>query len=269
MVWSLGGAAVFASLRRWPETVAAVAVVGLATATQLPLFVPDREAGEGPDLIVMQANIMLGEADPDALVAEAERLGVDLLTVEELTASAADRLGRAGLDEVLPFRYLAAGTGASGTGIWSRYPLTDPTGYDGFVMNQVSVTAQVPDVGPVAVYAFHPVPPVFGTATWSAELTALGAILDEAPAGIPVVVGGDFNATYDHSPFRRLLSGRFRDAVTQAGSGYLATYPTDRRFPPVVGIDHVLVADAHAVDVATVDLPGSDHRAVVATVRIG
>jgi len=46
------------------------------------------------------------------------------------------------------------------------------------------------------------------------------------------------------------------------------TYPTDRGIPPVVAIDHVLVADRTALEVDTVDLPGSDHRAVVARILL-
>jgi endonuclease/exonuclease/phosphatase (EEP) superfamily protein YafD len=135
-------------------------------------------------------------------------------------------------------------------------------------MNQLSANAQVPGVGPVAVYAFHPVPPVFGTQVWAAELSRLRGILDRSPAAYPAIVGADFNATFDHTQFRALLSGRFGDAVEQAGAGNLATYPTDRSFPPLVGIDHILVAGGRATEVTGVDIPGADHRAVVARIYL-
>ena len=81
----------------------------------------------------------------------------------------------------------------------------------------------------------------------------------------PAIVGGDFNATYDHAQFRALL-GRFGDAAEQAGAGHLMTYPTDKWGFPIVGVDHILVAGGTATDVRTLDLPGSDHRALIATV---
>ncbi len=136
-------------------------------------------------------------------------------------------------------------------------------------MNQLSATAHVPGAGPVTVYAFHPVPPVFGTHVWADELSRLGDILGGgAPATRPAIVGADFNATFDHAQFRALLTGRFGAAAEQVGAGNLATYPSDRKFPPVVGIDHILVAGGRATEVTTVDIPGADHRAVVARIRL-
>ncbi|WP_278262576.1 endonuclease/exonuclease/phosphatase family protein [Nocardia sp. AG03] len=214
----------------------------------------------------MQANLLFDGADPTALVEQVRARDVALLTVNELTRPAVDALGRAGLDEVLPHRYLAPGQTASGTGIWSRYPLSETVEYDGFVLNQISATAAVPEVGPVSVFAIHPVPPIYDTGVWADELTRLTAIIERAPTGRPVVVGGDFNATHDHTRFRAMVSGRFADAGAQVGAGRLVTYPTDKRIPPVVGIDHVLLAGAHATGVETVDLPGADHRALLARI---
>ncbi len=48
----------------------------------------------------------------------------------------------------------------------------------------------------------------------------------------------------------------------------LAAWVVMRHWPPVIGIDHIVLADAHAVSVETVGLPGADHRALVARVRL-
>ncbi|MGW0180898.1 endonuclease/exonuclease/phosphatase family protein [Nocardia sp. NPDC003345] len=263
---ALVGAAAFAAGRRWCGAGLALLVAAAGVWTQLPLY----RTGDGPDgerlITVMQANLLFDGAEPRALVDEVRARRVELLTVDELTPAAVAALGRAGLDEILPHRYLSPGRTAAGTGIWSSYPLSDTVEYDGFVLNQLSATAAVPDVGPVAVYAFHPVPPVYGTRVWSDELARLGEILERAPADRPAIVGGDFNATYDHAQFRALLSGRFGSAAVQAGAGHLVTYPTDKGWPPLVGIDHILVAGGSARTVETVGLPGADHRALVARV---
>ncbi|MEV0062320.1 endonuclease/exonuclease/phosphatase family protein [Nocardia sp. NPDC050718] len=259
------GAVGFAATRQWVATGAAVVVAGLGIATQAPLYVADG-GGDGPAITVMQANLLFDGADPAVLVAQVRARDVAVLTVNELTRAAVTELGRAGLDDVLPYRYLAPGQTASGTGIWSRFPLSDTVEYDGYVLNQISATATVPEVGPVSVYAVHPVPPVYDVGVWADELSRLGDVLRRSPADRPVIVGGDFNATYDHARFRALASGRFADAAAQAGAGHLVTYPTDKRLPPLVGIDHFLLAGAHATAVATVALPGADHRALVARV---
>ncbi|WP_280345890.1 endonuclease/exonuclease/phosphatase family protein [Nocardia neocaledoniensis] len=264
---ALVGAVGFAASRQWVATGVAAVVAALGVATQVPLYVADG-GGDGPALTVMQANLLFDGADPAALVGAVREREVAVLTVNELTRTAVTDLGAAGLDELLPYRYLAPGQTASGTGIWSRFPLSDTVEYDGYVLNQISATATVPDIGPVSVYAFHPVPPIYDTVVWADELSRLDGVLRRAPADRPVIVGGDFNATYDHVRFRALIAGRFADAAAQAGAGHLVTYPTDQRVPPLVGIDHILLADAHAVTVETVDLPGADHRALVARIIV-
>ncbi|WP_187683763.1 endonuclease/exonuclease/phosphatase family protein [Nocardia wallacei] len=263
---ALVGVAGFAAVRNRVGAAVAVVVVVVALWTLAPLFVGRSSADDGPGVTVMQANLLFDGADPRALVEEVRSRDVTVLTVEELTPAAVEALGRAGLDRLLPHRFVAPGRNAAGTGIWSAYPLSDTVEYDGFVLNQLSATAALPDVGPVTVYAFHPVPPVFGTPVWGDELARLRDILGRSPDR-PALVGGDFNATYDHSQFRSMLTGRFADATEQAGAGLLRTYPTDKRWPALIGIDHILVAGGRAVAAETVSLPGADHRALVARIR--
>ncbi|MEV0297562.1 endonuclease/exonuclease/phosphatase family protein [Nocardia sp. NPDC050710] len=265
---ALGGAVVFAAARHWIGAGVAVVVVATAVWTQAPLYVGHSGDGDGPAVTAMQANLLFDGADPGALVDEVRARDIAVLTVNELTPAAVEELGRAGLDQLLPHRYLSPGRTATGTGIWSSYPLSETVEYDGFVLNQISATATIPGAGPVTVYAFHPVPPVYGTRVWADELSRLREILERSPSGRPAIVGGDFNATYDHAQYRAMLSGRFGDAAEQAGAGHLVTYPTDKRWPPLVGIDHILVASGHTVSVETVGLPGADHRALVAQLRL-
>ncbi|MEV6321810.1 endonuclease/exonuclease/phosphatase family protein [Nocardia sp. NPDC051787] len=265
---ALVGAVVFLAMRRWSGAGVAVVVIAAAMWTQAPLYVSRAGTEDGPAVTVMQANLLFDGADPRALVDQVRGRNINVLTVNELTPTAVDDLGRAGLDQLLPHRYLSPGRTASGTGIWSSYPLSDTVEYDGFVLNQLSATADIPDAGPVTVYAFHPVPPVFGTQVWADELSRLREILERSPSNRPAIVGGDFNATYDHWQYRAMLSARFDDAAEQAGAGHLVTYPTDKRWPPLVGIDHILVAGGRAVAVETVGLVGADHRALVAQIRL-
>ncbi|MFD6396602.1 endonuclease/exonuclease/phosphatase family protein [Nocardia sp. NPDC060249] len=259
------GVAGFAATRQWIATGVAVVVAGAGIATQVPLYVA-HNGGPGQAIVAMQANLLFDGADPRAIVDQVRARDIAILTVNELTRAAVESLSHAGLDELLPHRYLAPGQTASGTGIWSRFPLSDTVEYDGYVLNQISATAAVPELGPVAIYAFHPVPPVYDTGIWADELARLHEILRRSPTDRPVIVGGDFNATYDHARFRALASGRFADAAVQAGAGHLVTYPTDKTIPPLVGIDHFLLANAHATSVDTVAVPGADHRALVARI---
>jgi hypothetical protein len=67
---------------------------------------------------------------------------------------------------------------------------------------------------------------------------------------------------------RDLLTDGYQDAVEQTGSGFAPTFPADTRFPPVITIDHVLTRNAVVSSVMTIEMPGSDHRSLLATVEV-
>ena len=66
---------------------------------------------------------------------------------------------------------------------------------------------------------------------------------------------------------RELYADGWRSAADLAGAGYVRTYPADRRIPPLIGIDHILVNDRlTATSFSTFDVPGTDHRGVRADI---
>lgn len=252
--------------RRWRSAAVAVVVVGAALWVQVPLFVPDGHAATGQEVTVLQANLLFGGADADAVVRQVFDLDVDVLTLNELTSDAVQRLTASGLDEQLPYRYVEPVAGGGGSGIYSRWPLQDTHKFEGFRLNNLSAAIDHPELGAVPIYAFHPLPPTIENAAWRAEMRRIDDILRRQHGA--ALVGADFNATSDHASFRGLLDGDFAAAAEQSGAGKLRTYPADRRWPPVIGIDHVLVAGGSAEHVHTVPIPGSDHLAVLARVTL-
>lgn len=247
-----------------------VAVAGVFT--QAPLFFTSSvQSFDGPEITVLQANIWLGNADAEALVRQVREQGVDVLTVNELTPQARERLAAAGLDEALPHSFARPGDFADGTGIWSKYPLSDEREYDNFAMFQLSAKVNLPGEQWVSVYAFHPVPPWPTESTqWASEMDEIARILGEIPADSgPVIVSGDFNATHDHAKYRALVSGRFRDAGQQLGAGIQNTYPANGAvLPPLIAIDHIASSGASPTSVRSVVIDGSDHRGMLATFRL-
>ncbi|MFI6432079.1 endonuclease/exonuclease/phosphatase family protein [Rhodococcus oryzae] len=272
MACGVVGLAALACTRQWVGSAVAAVVVAAAAWTQLPLYLGDRASDGDPELTVMQANILFGQGDPEALVAQVRSRGVEVLTVNELTDGAIPQLGAAGLDAELPYRYLRPMEwGGGGTGIWSRHPISEQTEHMGFVLNMVSVRVHKPEQRPFMVVAAHPLPPWPRpqTTTWSQEMGQVRDILQGLRGrGEPVIMGADLNATYDHAQFRALIGDGYSDAAEQSGAGVLRTYPADRWWPPVLGIDHILVSGAAAVNAEAVDLPGSDHRGVVAEIDL-
>ncbi|EME24142.1 endonuclease/exonuclease/phosphatase family protein [Rhodococcus triatomae] len=250
--------------------VAAVVAVGAAW-TQAPLYVGGGDAA-GDELVVMQANIEFGKGDPDAVVAQVRSRDVDILAVEELTTSALAGLDEAGLGDLLPYRHVRpAVSGADGTGMWSRYPLADPVEYPDFVMAALSARVVLPGDRSLTMFVAHPLPPWprHQTGIWADELSRLHTILDGLRSrSDTVLMAADFNATWDHAQFRALLGDGVHDAAEQAGAGVLRTYPADRSWPPLLSIDRILVSGGTATEVDVVDLPGADHRGVVARIAV-
>ena len=196
-----------------------------------------------------------------------------MLTVAELTAPAAERLAAAGLERTLPYTYLEPKEGGGGEGIYSRHPLTETAKLSGLQHNNLRATVDVPGAGPVAIYALHPVPPYPLPAwRWATELDRIGDAL--AAETMPLVVGADFNSTYDHERYRNLLLLRgpggapLVDAAEYLGSGIVATYPAGRWYPAVLAIDRILARGATPVSMRRVGIPGSDHHGLIGDLRL-
>jgi len=255
----------FLIARGWRSAVAAGIVVAAVAWTQLPIFVPDGNAAGGTEIRVLQSNLLFGEADVTSVAHHVESRSADVLTVQELTPEIEPRL-TADLAAELPYHYLEPTHGGGGTGIYSRYPLRDTVKFDGFLLNNLAATMDHPERGAVTVLNFHPVPPTANFPAWSSEMRRAREIL-AAQTGL-AVVGADFNATRDHALFRDLLGGRFASAAELAGAGPMPTWPDDRAWGPVIGIDHVLVADGSAEHAESIRIPGSDHRAVFAVLHL-
>jgi endonuclease/exonuclease/phosphatase (EEP) superfamily protein YafD len=260
-----------AALRMWP-----VAGIAAAVGITLAIVVLPRAFGSGhsPDqatgqrLDVLTANLMLGNADPEALVEIVAREQIDVLATQELTPDAVAGFRRAGIGDLLPERALFAAPGSAGSGIYARYPLAATQPGDDvsgeFVMPRASL--RLPDTE-VRLVSVHPVPPTSSSRveSWKDDLRGLPS---PTPEGQPWILAGDFNATLDHSELRDLLDSGYVDAADAAGAGLDPTWPSDL-IPPPVTIDHVLADERAAVRDASVhDLPGSDHRAVSAELAL-
>jgi endonuclease/exonuclease/phosphatase (EEP) superfamily protein YafD len=96
-----------------------------------------------------------------------------------------------------------------------------------------------------------------------------GALLSSSSTD-KIVIRGDIGgrSTPDMRQFRDLPTDGYHDAVEQTGSGFAPTFPSDTWFPPVITIDHVLTRNAIASLIMTTDVPGSDHRSLLANIAV-
>ncbi|MFE4464921.1 endonuclease/exonuclease/phosphatase family protein [Oerskovia sp. NPDC056781] len=247
---------------------------GVALAAQVawvaPFFVPGQgiETDARRTLRVLTVNAYFGQADAAAVVRMVHEQDADVLAVVELTADFHDRLEAAGIEAVMPHHVDAkVGTGSPGSGLWSRSALTDPDTSEWSTFAMPAATLDV-DGTPVRVTAVHPVPPLPEiTGVWHQEMADLARRAHDEP--LPQVLLGDFNSTYDHASFRAVLGDRFHDATRTAGQGLNLSWPVGEQVPTFLDLDHVVVdAGMRVDDLASLVVPGSDHRALAVTVQV-
>ncbi|GAA4705504.1 hypothetical protein GCM10023215_51840 [Pseudonocardia yuanmonensis] len=252
-----------------PAALAVGAVASTGVAGLVGRVVPRCRPAGTADLTVLAANVWDGKADAGALAALIAREQPDLVSLPES--------GREYRDKLMP---LLDGLG------YRSWVSTEPGKPDGW-----SVTLLVADrMGDVEVgsgpelrrqhlwarggllgarrfHAVHPQAPMrrWQTRVWSRDMDSLARWCAALPAPI---VAGDFNATLDHAPLRSALTG-VRDAAEGTGRGLTGTWPTGLPRWAGIRIDHVLVPrGARTTRYEVVDLPGSDHRAVLVALQL-
>jgi endonuclease/exonuclease/phosphatase (EEP) superfamily protein YafD len=252
-----------AILRAKVAALAAAAVAGALGAAVAPRALGGGSDAEGPTLRVLTANLGHSPRAAPGLMAVVRRRRPDVVSLQELTPGVVRALEANGLTRLLPERVLPAWTGVAGNGLFARVPLRRGADPDG--LSKLTPAARLRVGGTaVEVIAVHPQAPARRsvTAQWRSDLRALPAA---TPDGRIRVLAGDFNATLDHAELRRLLATGYEDAADAVGAGLRATWPSGRRFPPPVTIDHVLVDERASVRALSVHrVPRTDHRAVFA-----
>ncbi|MFC5141668.1 endonuclease/exonuclease/phosphatase family protein [Actinomycetospora rhizophila] len=249
--------------RRWGSwwgLLTAVSVVLAAAVAVVGPWTPE-DAGAvrpGAGVTVASANVTTRTSTVPALRAA----GADVLVVVEN-----DRRIDAALAESYRFHVYAGGTPA--VGVYSRFPvrLLDAPGPD---FPGVRAAVDAPGTtGPFVVYGLH-VPRPWWTGGFGYQSTPAEhhRLVEEIAGRVarepgPVVVAGDLNST-DRARDYRLLDAGLVDAMRDGWAG-----PTSvtqwRAF--LLRIDHLFVGRGWCGDGAhRVELPGSDHDAIVATV---
>ncbi len=258
-------AAVALLLRRWWVGGVALAMAALLTVYVVPRVMADEQpAARGKTVRVMASNLYVGRADPAEVVRLVREQRVDVLNLLEMTPAAVDGLERAGLFAVLPYRVLHAAPGTDGSGIVSRFRLTEEAYAGDSARKQPGAMADLGDGVTLEIVAAHPNAPDTGFHEWEQEMRDLSRAIGEH--GLRVVAG-DFNATLDHAALRTVLSRGYVDAAEARGDGLIPTWPAT--MVPFAPLDHVLVDRRVAVrDYRVLDVAGTDHRAVYAEVQL-
>ena len=133
------------------------------------------------------------------------------------------RLKQAGLGDLMPQEVTEIRGGPRGSGIYSRFPLSEGPPLASVHAAQPTAVLELPGGEAVDLACVHPHPPKppwsRGVARWREELAVL-----PPPGELPRVVAGDFNATLDHALFRGVLRLGYADAALQAGNALAPTW---------------------------------------------
>jgi endonuclease/exonuclease/phosphatase (EEP) superfamily protein YafD len=252
--------------------VVTIVLLSLHVTWVLPSFtgaVPEAASGT-PRLRVMTHNVLHGGTAPRDVLAAVERADADVVVLQEVTRALWGRLRVQGLASSHPHAAGLAEDGHHDTVVVSRRPVGR-----GEPLRTVGDSLLVPvrlgerTVELLAVHARYPELPK----AWREDHAAIAAT---ARRERPALLAGDFNATYDHGTMRRYRGLGYRSAAELLNTGWQPTWPDHghRRvlgvpLPRMVHIDHVMV-DRHltALTVEHLEVPGSDHRAVVAEVAL-
>ncbi|MBF4160338.1 endonuclease/exonuclease/phosphatase family protein [Nocardioides acrostichi] len=252
------------SLSFWAAAV--VGVLALHLVWWGPMLVDDAPEADGSGLSVMTVNLFQGEGDSVQAFAAARAHDVDVLVLEEVTVGDVVRMDLDGLADTYPYSIGTARPDGltDGTVVFSRIPLGPATRVPTIMQSWLVDVGTGDDA--VTLLAVHPAAPV-DPPTWRREHALIRAVVADRH---PDLVVGDFNATLDHLPMRRLLALGYADATEQSGGGWQPTWPSNGLgpaswLPPFAQIDHVLVASSLAArHTQAVEITGTDHRGLVA-----
>ncbi len=218
-----------------------------------------QSGGGSSDLRVANQNVDADNANPAATMRSVAGTHADVIGLEEVTASSAPVIATT-LGDAYPYHVQE-----STVQLWSRYPISDFSGVDLGLSWTRALRAQVATPkGAVTVYVVHLASARAGqTATRDSTMDALvdRVRTDTSPR---IVLLGDLNtASTDRvlTPLAHLL----RDTQAAAGRGLGFTWPSAF---PLTRPDHIMTRGLTTTQSSVVDTSGSDHRAIVAGLRL-
>lgn len=253
--------------RRRPAATAGLAAAALGAVVRSRKIPRPGSGASGPVLRVLSANLFFGRADAEIIVARVRQCNADVLFLQELTEDAMTRLKQAGLEDLMPHLQFDLRGGSRGSGIYSRFPLSEGPAVPLVHMAQPTALLDLPNGDVIELVCVHPVPPApfrkGGAVQWREELARL-----PPPGERPRVLAGDFNATLDHAVFRDVLRRGYLDAAQQTGRALTPTWGLPGK-NPVLTLDHVLASGGCAVlDYSVHVIPRTDHRGVYAEIQL-
>jgi endonuclease/exonuclease/phosphatase (EEP) superfamily protein YafD len=256
--WWLAGAAAL---------ICAAQVVYVAPEVLASSAIPASVRSE-PTIRLFDANVAQFNSSMSGYISQLKSYRPEVLTMEETVPDDYTQLKAAGVLTTLPYQYQIPCCGSRGFIVASHYPLRhiEVSSYDGLAyLIRTSLVLPNRTINFWVVHTTAPTNPSVGD--WNQELDGINRELVQAHPR-PLLMVGDFNATWGNRGFRAILSTGLTDAAAARGDPFAFTWSQDLPIlPPIIRIDHVLTAGPVTVtQIQTHFGPGSDHRDITATV---
>jgi endonuclease/exonuclease/phosphatase (EEP) superfamily protein YafD len=263
----------FFSHRRALALLACVVIIG-----HIDLVLPELNAERSisvkagqPGLVIFDANVYENNPSMRGYATLITNDKPDLVTLEEATPAHSAELDATGALRSLPYRFEVPRDDSRGFLLASRYPFTDirVVDFEGAPLAiQTDVTVANRTIRLWVVHTLAPVGPDWRQ--WSRQLSTLAQML-KADSRLPLLVVGDFNATWGNRGFRRILSLGLFDAAAERGDPLEMTWSQKIPLvPPLVRIDHILTNRGVVISrIKDGPGPGSDHRSLLAKAILG
>jgi endonuclease/exonuclease/phosphatase (EEP) superfamily protein YafD len=265
--------AIALATRLWALAAVAAALVVISLWTVLPQWSPIANAarptsGDQP-LRVFDANVEFTNQSLAGIAGEIEADRPDVVTLEELSDAGLASLTSSAALVRYQWRFVVPASGADGFGVWSDVPISGAQLWFAGLHPEVRCWLDLPEGPRVRLYVVHTVAPRSGyVAAWQQQMRSLQAHLKIEQS--PLLVVGDFNATWDMYEFQDILHQGLRDAAVEQGKGWEMSWSRQVRFlPPAVRIDHILYSSGiTSTQYRSGVGRGSDHRPIIADLAV-
>jgi endonuclease/exonuclease/phosphatase (EEP) superfamily protein YafD len=254
----------------WRKRLLGVVAVGLVACHlawiwgDLPWMRSPTPRATGPRFAMATVNALAWNENHAAVAAFVGRLDADVIVVQELSPELQAALRAPAFANRYPHRVEDPRSDALGSGLYSRFPLEAPEVL-AFAGAPAATAVMDVDGVRVRVVAVHTVQPLAGLDLLYNGLGELTEFARRQQQSAPLVLAGDYNATWQHRPFRALVKdAHLTDAHRASGRGLARTWPRGAPFPPFALLDHVLVSrNIEVRSTREFNVPGSDHRGVL------
>lgn len=264
LAWPVGIAAVVGS--RWALAAGAAVIVAAQLWWVAPQWAPFPHTvslgAARAGLRVFDANVTWTNPDMTGVAAQIARAHPDLVVLEEITDDDVASLDATGVLDRFPWRLVAPSQFSEGMGLWSAVPIEGASVWDDAGHPALRAVLSPVGVGAINLLVVHPYIP-FGrpVSQWRQELAAIAVAARAAPR--PLVVVGDFNATWDMPGLRAVASTGLRDAAVVAGAGWEMTWAPSPGIPALARLDHLLLsAPLGVVSYGEAPIAGGQHHAL-------